>query len=101
MNKELKNLTERQDIMLERFLDWSDFGIEQEERTELKNLIAKIREESMEYERKRIIKMLPQGYKDLSSKDFDKNAREYEVRFYEMFGYNRCLIDVKDNIKNK
>ena len=81
--KEYKKLIEKQDIMLERFLDWSDFGIAQEERTELKNLIAKIREESMEYEReriKKIIKEMPNTFPEFESDDYDeayKDAKKY------------------------
>ena len=65
----------------------------------IKQAIAKVRKETVEYERERILKALPQGYKDLSSQDFDKSAREYEIRYSEMFGYNRCLVDVKDKLK--
>lgn len=66
---------------------------------EINEILEKLRKESMTFERKRILKMLPQGYKDTRRKDFDKNDREYKLRYREMLGYNRCIVDIKDRLK--
>ena len=54
MENKMKDLIKKQDKELERFLSWSDFGINIEERQELKKFLDKVRKETAECEKKRI-----------------------------------------------
>ena len=68
----MNTLKEKQDEELERFLSWSEFGINVEEREELKRILDKVRKETAECVCDRMIKEISDLRKAETSDEEEK-----------------------------